>query len=168
MADPQGLFSTARLLLGQSNKGAPNQARLRRGVSTAYYGLFHSALRSASDALVGFNGRNHPRYETIYRSFQHRLMKDNCLAVDKPALGARAAKAMGANRVSQEIRDFASAFVALQERRHWADYSPSGKITRSEALDLIDQAEFAAAQLKAADRNERQNFLAFLMLGVRE
>lgn len=95
-------------------------------------------------------------------------MKDSCLAVDKPFLGARAAKAMGANSVSQEIRDFASAFVALQGRRHWADYFPSGKITRSEALDLLDQAEFAAAQLKAADRDERQNFLAFLMLGVRE
>ncbi|ATC23118.1 hypothetical protein [Caulobacter vibrioides] len=167
MIDPQGLFSTARLLLGSENKGAPNQARLRRAVSTAYYGLFHVALKTASDVLVGVKHRQTPRYETIYRSFDHQKMRKGCEAVDKSTLDAKAQKAMGAQFVSPEIRDFASAFTALQERRHWADYSTSGKITRGEAQDLIDQAELGAAQLKAASTEERKNFLAFLMANAR-
>lgn len=167
MIDPQSLISTARLLLGESNKGAPNQTRLRRAVSTAYYALFHSILRSASDAFVGANQRARPRYETMYRGFEHRLMKESSATIDKPTLGAKAARAMGATQVSQEIRDVASVFVSLQDRRHWADYAPSGKITRSEARDLVDLSEFAASQLRAADSDERRNFLAYLMHGSR-
>jgi len=139
MIDPQSLISTARLLLGESNNGVPNQTRLRRAISTAYYALFHSILRSAEIST----------------------------AVDKPTLGPKPARAMGATRVSQEIRDVASAFVSLQDRRHWADYAPSGKITRSEARDLVDLSEFAASQLRAADGDERRNFLAYLMHGAR-
>ena len=48
-------------------------------------------------------------------------MKEGCASVDKPTLGAKANKAMGAATVSQPIRNVASAFVTLQERRHWAD-----------------------------------------------
>jgi len=103
----------------------------------------------------------------MYRGFEHRQMKDACREVDKPALATKAAKAMGGGRVSQEVRDVASIFVTLQERRHWADYAPSGKITRSEARDLVDQAEWAVAQLKAANNDERRNFLAYLMHGSR-
>jgi hypothetical protein len=81
MIDPQGLVGTARLLLGETNKGAPNQTRLRRAVSTAFYAL--------------------------------------------------------------------------------------GNITRSEARDLVDLAEFAITQLKASNVDERRNFLAYLMFSAR-
>ncbi|MBV9704648.1 MAG: hypothetical protein JO163_18115 [Methylobacteriaceae bacterium] len=167
MVDPDGLIGAARLLLGESNKGAPNQARLRRAVSTAYYALFHSIAQAATDAFVGVKHRRSPRYETIYRGFEHRHMKESCAAVDKPTLGPKASKALGATTVSQDIRDVASAFVTLQERRHWADYSPSGKITRAEAQDLVDLAAFAGGQLPATNAEERRNFLAYLMLAVR-
>jgi hypothetical protein len=137
-------------------------------VSTAYYALFHCVARSASDAFVGARHRQSPRYETVYRGFEHRRMKESCAAVDKPTLGAKASKALGAENASQELRDVASAFVALQERRHWADYSPMGKITRSQARDLVDLADFAVGQLAAANAEDRRNFLAYLMLSVRE
>jgi hypothetical protein len=106
-------------------------------------------------------------YETVYRGFEHGRMREGCSAVDKSTLGAKAVKALGATAVSQEIREVASAFLSLQERRHWADYSPSGKITRSEAQDLVDLATYAADQLAAANAEERRNFLAYLMLAVR-
>lgn len=167
MIDPQGLIGAASLLLGERRTGAPNQTRLRRAVSTAYYALFHAIVRSAADAFVGVRHRRQPRYETVYRSFEHRQMKTNCEAVDKPMLGAKAAKAMGHSSVSQQIRDVASAFVTLQERRHWADYSPGGKISRSEARDVVDLAELAITQLGASGADERRNFLAYLMSDVR-
>jgi hypothetical protein len=168
MVDPHGLIAAARLLLGETNTGAPNQTRLRRAVSTAYYALFHSVARAASDAFVGAGHRQSPRYEMVYRGFEHRRMKDGCAAVDKPLLGAKASKALGVTRASQGIRDVANAFVTLQERRHWADYSPTGKITRAEARDLVDLADSAVGQLSVTDSEERRNFLAYLMLSVRE
>lgn len=167
MIDPRGLVGSARLLLGENNRGAPNQIRLRRAVSTAYYALFHSVAQTATDAFVGARHRQSPRYETFYRGFEHRHMKESCAAVDKPALGAKAAKALGAARASPQIRDVANAFVTLQERRHWADYSPGGKVSRAEARDLVDLAAFATRQLNAANVEERRNFLAYLMLAVR-
>lgn len=167
MADPQSLIGAARLLLGESNEGAPNQTRLRRAVSTAYYALFHGIVRCAADSFVGARSRTKPRYETFYRGFEHRLMKEGCAAIDKLALNSKAGKAMGAKAASREIRDVASAFVTLQDRRHWADYSPRGKITRAETRDLVDLAESAIARLLAASVDERRNFLAFLMAGAR-
>lgn len=90
------------------------------------------------------------------------------MSVDKPTLGNKASKALGVTTASQPVRDVAAAFVNLQERRHWADYSPSGKITRSEARDLVDLAALAIDQMAAAPAEERRNFLAYLMLAVRE
>jgi hypothetical protein len=58
--------------------------------------------------------------------------------------------------------------VTLQERRHWADYSPAGRITRAEARDIVDLAASALDELAHANAEERRNFLAYLMLGVRE
>lgn len=167
MIEARSLISTASLLLGRNSTGAPNQTRLRRAVSTAYYALFHGIIRSAADSFVGAKHRKQPRYETIYRAFDHGQMRSLCEALDKPTLGAKAKKAMASTSVSQELRDVASAFVSLQQRRHWADYSPTGKITRSEAGDLVEQAQFAIDQLTAADKDERRNFLAFLMMDVR-
>lgn len=167
MIDPPSLFSTARLLLGENNAGAPNQTRLRRAVSTAYYALFHSILRQATNSFVGARHRGTPRYETFYRGFEHRKMKESCASIDKPTLGPKAQRALGTQAASEEIRDVASAFVTLQERRHWADYAPSGRITRAEARDLVDLAALGASQLTAAGDEERKNFLAYLMLDVR-
>jgi len=95
-------------------------------------------------------------------------MKESCDAVDKPRLGSKAQKALGAATASPEIQNVANTFVSLQERRHWADYSPAGKITRAQARDIVDLAASALHQLAAADTDERRNFLAYLMLGVRE
>jgi hypothetical protein len=156
------------MLLGEKNKGAPSQARLRRAISTAYYGLFHSIARSAADAFVGGNHRSSARYETVYRGFEHSQMKRCCVEVDKATLKAKTRVALGVVNASQEIRDVANAFVTLQQRRHWADYSPRGKITRAETLDLVDLAVLAMAQLTAAEPEERKNFVAYLLMDARD
>lgn len=60
MIEPQGLIGAARLLLGETNTGAPNQTRLRRAVATAYYALFHGLVRTAADNVVGKVRRRSP------------------------------------------------------------------------------------------------------------
>lgn len=168
MTDANGLLASARLLLGENNKGAPNQIRLRRAISTAYYALFHAITRAATDAAIGARHRQTPRYELFYRGFEHRRMRGSCEAVDKPKMAAKDCKALGLEAVTPELRDVANAFVNLQMKRHWADYAPSGKVTRSEARDLLDLAELGIKQLAAADAEQRKNFLVFLMISARE
>lgn len=168
MADPSGLLAAARLLLGESNKGAPNQARLRRAVSTAYYALFHAIARAATDASIGARHRNKPRYEVFYRGFEHRRLRGVFEAIDKPQMSAKEQTALGLQSAPQALRDVANAFVTLQRKRHWADYSSSGKITRNEARDLVDLAELGITQLHAADAEQRKNLLVLLMISARE
>jgi len=167
MLDAKQLIAIARQLVGKKRKGAPNQTSLRRAISTAYYALFHAMLRAGADVLVGKTKRKTRRYELIYRAFEHAKMLRGCEDVDKPILGAKTQKALGVPSVSQDIRDIASTFVALQQHRHWADYSPQGKIARAEAEDLVDQAELAMSKLNECDASELSDFLVFLLVSSR-
>ncbi|MET3666974.1 hypothetical protein [Caulobacter sp. 1776] len=167
MIDPLRLLVIADDLAGRTKKGAPNQTLLRRSVSTAYYALFHHLLQAGTDALVGKRSRKSARYALIYRSFEHARMKQICQAVDKPVLADKEKIALGVAALRQELRDVANIFVQLQQQRHWADYSPHGKITRSDALDLVNQAELAIRQLDACPIEERRNFLALVMTSSR-
>jgi uncharacterized protein (UPF0332 family) len=168
MVEARKLLTVAKLLVGTNRKGAPSQASLRRAVSTAYYALFHALVGAAADLFVGRTKRSTPRYTTVYRAFDHRRMREGSEAIDKPVLAAKAKNALGVAAAQQELRDVASAFVTLQQRRHWADYAPTGSISRSDAQDLVGQAELAIAQLKAADADQRANWLAFLLTSTRE
>jgi hypothetical protein len=63
------LIATARRLAKASPK-RPRQSDLKRGVSTAYYALFHALARDCADLLVGAGeARNDPAWhKSIARS----------------------------------------------------------------------------------------------------
>lgn len=168
MPDAKALLAVANGLVKSKRKGAPNQAFLRRAVSTAYYALFHALVAKGADTLVGRTKRRTPRYSLIYRAFEHARMRQGCEAIDKSVLAQKIQTALGAATVCQELRDVAVVFVTLQKRRHWADYSAAGVITRADAQDLVDQAGIAIQQLAAADAEERANWLALLLTSARE
>ena len=168
MPDAKALLAVANGLVGSKRKGAPNQASLRRAVSTAYYALFHALVAKGADTLVGKTKRKTPRYSLVYRAFEHARMRQGCEAIDKSVLPSRVQTALGIASASQELRDVAVVFVTLQKRRHWADYSATGAITRADAHDLVDQARIAIDQLAAADAEERANWLALLLTSARE
>lgn len=62
------------------------------------------------------------------------------------------------------MREFASAFPALQEARHLADYSPSTVFLASDVDSLIDAAEVAIAAFDRIDPEERTDVLALMMV----
>lgn len=86
MLDPAELLAVARLLTAKGAAPPPNEAQLRRAISTAYYSLFHSALRVAADRFLGVSKRDKPAYGLIYRGFNHGRMKQICREIDKPKL----------------------------------------------------------------------------------
>src|SRR5579864_8426292 len=67
------LLSLARELVDR-NPAAPVDADLRRGVSTAYYALFHLLVHEATTRLVAPVALR-PR---VARSFDHRVMRIVC------------------------------------------------------------------------------------------
>jgi uncharacterized protein (UPF0332 family) len=142
---------TARKLASASAM-KPRQADLRRAVSTAYYALFHAIAKDAADLLVGVGAeRSDKAWEQIYRSLQHGEAKNAC---------------EGYRNLMPEppFKFCAATFVTLQQKRHEADYDPSFRILRTEAIELIDLAELAIANLKASPKQDRREFAVALLM----
>ena len=133
------MIVTARKLANASPK-KPRQADLRRAISTAYYALFHAMAKDAADMLVGVGlDRPDKAWAHTYRALQHGDAKTACQAVRNL-------------NFPNNIRSCADAFVALQQRRHDADYDPDYRVLRADALDAIQQAEDAIRDLKASTK----------------
>ena len=59
-----------------------------------------------------------------------------------------------------EIRNFASLFVDLQEKRHLADYGPVAVFCKSEVERFILDSRDVLREFEKADRRERKSFAA--------
>ena len=149
------MIVTARKLANASRK-KPRQADLRRAISTAYYALFHAMAKDAADMLVGV-GPNRPdkAWAHTYRALQHGDAKTACQAVRNL-------------NFPNTIRSCADAFVALQQRRHDADYDPDYRVLRADALDAIQQAEDAIRDLKASPKRDRRAFAVQILMKKRK
>ncbi len=135
----QDLLALARELVDR-NPAAPREADLRRGVSTAYYALFHMLVHEGTSRLVAIAGLR-PR---VSRAFDHKPMKLVCQ--DYARLSPNPAGLLVTNAgqvVPQQICDIASAFIALQEARHQADYHTDAVITHAQASTDVTRAETA-------------------------
>lgn len=164
------LLAQARTLIAKEPK-RPKQASLRRAVSTAYYSLFHLLAEDAARAMFGGADTSDLRM-VVRRAFQHGTMKKMArgIAAGNPAETWKPLIA----KPSPELRLVAETFVELQEGRHDADYDPARRLTRAEAIDLVERAEAATkawtAVRKMGPRSrayslEARVFLASLLVG---
>ncbi len=157
MINPNQLLSVAEQLAEPPARGALQQARLRRAVSTAHYALFHTLVGGASDLLVSANARHSQRYLIVYRSFEHKRMADTCRQVLNSTLRTELGVPFDAT-----IQGCASAFVELQGNRHDADYDPTIKIALSDAQTAVAKARAATTMLQNSPESERFLFLTLL------
>ena len=167
MPDPAELLAVARLLSNASAPTPPSDARLRRAVSTAYYAVFHMVLGIAARRFMGPDQEHTAGYALIYRGFDHGRMKDICGKILSPTLSARYQILLRKTSVSQDMRDFAKAFPAIQEARHLADYDPMTQFLPSDVSSLIDSAEVARAAFDRVEPAEQADVLALMMVGGR-
>ena len=86
----------ARLLADPNMTGAtgPDDARLRRAVSTAYDAVFHMVLRAAADRFMGPDEQASPGYSILYRGFSHAQIRSACAALLPAKLSPRFARAV--------------------------------------------------------------------------
>ena len=142
-------------MLAKAHKSRPSQANLRRAASTTYYALFHCLARSCADLLLGGAGASKGKkaWSQTYRALNHKPAKDACL---------KAAKNKDL-KFPSEIKDFANAFVTMQEKRHDADYDPEDKLTKSEVLQDIFISKQAIKDFMKAPTKDRRAFCVWIL-----
>jgi len=114
----------------------PEQACLRRSVSTSYYALFHLLV---GDAVRCWNGSAGARVG-LERAFGHDNMKKVSQTV---AHGCWKGWSDPLPAVPAELKSVAEAFVSLQQARHQADYNNAKTWTRTAAREQLDIAQGA-------------------------
>ena len=152
------LLKTAdELTSGTGKSRRPRQSNLRRAVSTAYYAMFHCLARCCADTLVGSRNaeRSKHAWRQVYRALEHGTAKQSCKT--KRII----------EKFPHEIEDFANNFVALQEKRHSADYDPYSRFSKLEVISDISTARETIKTFQSADLKDRRAFAAFVLLKTR-
>ena len=165
--NPEDLFEQAGHLAKAPRAGPPKQVNVRRAISAAYYGLFHFVLTAAADQFVGVTKRATSEYWRVYRSVDHRALRELCEDIKKSKLPAKYVQHIPKSGIGPNIPKFAAAFVELQEKRHSADYDPSIRISLSDAQSAIKAAKAATSRFKKATAVRRKAFLSLLLFPPR-
>lgn len=139
----------------------PKQASLRRGVSTAYYAVFHLLI---SEAVANWNRVS--LRAALGRAFDHSIMKVASNRIQDTRQFSFNGEDPG---TVAALRAVAKSFTQLQEKRHAADYDNTTFWTRTEALAQVKSAEQAFNAWKPI-RSEQiaQAFLVSLVVRKRE
>jgi uncharacterized protein (UPF0332 family) len=151
MPFPEDLLQLAYDLAG-SDTSDPNQASLRRAVSTAYYALFHLLIDEAVNKWAVERQRS-----VLARTFEHNKMKGTCDDI------VRIVK--GGGSLPSELNTVAQNFIRLQQYRHTADYDHSKEWSRTDVLNVLTLATDAFnSWLAISGQDAAQDFLLELFL----
>lgn len=128
----------------------PAEANLRRGVSTAYYALFHLLVGEAMTRIVADPSLR----SRVARSFQHDRMKSVCKEYSDAKVDSAGQLTIKSGAVIPfQLQDIGAAFVSLQDARHQADYDTSMSLSHAEADTQVMIAEAAFLDWDAVQAN---------------
>lgn len=161
------LLEQADELCASPSAGPPRQVDLRRAISAAYYAVFHHLLTAAADEFVGVTKRRTARYALVYRSVDHRALRDLCNEARKPQPTSRYHPYLPTSGLGVDIQAFAVAFLELQERRHAADYDPASRFKIADGQFAIARARSAIARFDRSNSTRRKAFLSLLLFPPR-
>lgn len=167
LPNPEHLLEQAEQLVGLAASGRPREIDLRRAVSNAYYAVFHAVLIAAADNAIGRGARTSAAYRLVYRSVDHRSLRELCKEAQKTIPAAKYRRYVPQDGFHPEIRAFAAAVIDLQIRREEADYDPLATLKREDARLVIKFGREALHQLEAAPRADRDAFLNLLLFSPR-
>jgi hypothetical protein len=165
--NPDHLLDQSDRLVASPAVGAPRQTDLRRAISTAYYALFHTILIEAADDFVGRTHRQTGRYELVYRSIDHKTLRELCKDIGKPKLPAKYAKYEPPGGFGPDLAAVADALVDLQQKRPLADYDPLFRVQTSDAILAIATCRAAIVRFRSSPRPRKKAFLALAVFSPR-
>ncbi len=156
--NPDHLFEQADKLIAAPAAGPPRQVDLRRAASGAYYALFHFVAISLGDEFVGVTQRSTARYSVVYRSVDHRALRELCSSVTKVTPPQKLARYLPTGGFGRNIVVFANAVIDLQEQRHRADYDPSARYRTSEVATIIETGRSGTRRFQKSNEASRKIF----------
>ena len=178
MIDPDSLIAHAEELAGR-RPGRPAQIDLRRGVSAAYYAIYHELTGLVVGTLVG--SVDATIQNQIRRSLPHRelaglakhLSSRASTIANKPAVplpkelqpfAGLADVAAGDPHLVAALR----TFQQLQEQRHLADYDHDFTFDKAALEAACNSAGTALDDLRASTTPGRQAFSTMVANGRRD
>lgn len=166
--NPNHLLDQAERLLTPTRPGFSRQADLKRAISNAYYALFHFVLRAVADEFVGAGQRRSARYALIYRSIDHRTLRDLAVEAKKRQASQRFAAYVPKGGFEAKLVEFSESVSALRDKRHAADYDPLARFAAADARNAIDMARDAVRQFGEAGEEQRKMYLSLLLCPPRQ
>ena len=138
--------------LAKASQHKPRQVDLKRGVSAAYYAMFHALAKECADTIAGAGrDRSQAAWAQVYRALEHGVARNAC----------KQARNKG---FPPGIVKFAETFAVLQDERHAADYDPQSLYGRAVTSTLVSNAAQAIADFGRAARADRRAFVALVLL----
>jgi len=145
----------------ESDAANPDQAALRRAVSSSYYALFHQ-IKADAVKLIAPNvpeAINH----RIQRWFDHAEMRRVCAKflndkLDQPLLG------LIGSVTPKELQQVCRTFIELQDARHRADYDLGYSLTPKECFQFIDGSAAAIGTWRDINDSAEANIFILSLL----
>lgn len=127
---PHELFDVATTLVGvDSGRGRSKTATLRRGISTAYYAVFHDLSHKGTSQLMGTQEWSESESEVV-RWVTHTGLRTLCEAAQPSRQGGALRAALSS--LDSQVEDIASNVLELQEARTGADHDDLYIVSRSQ------------------------------------
>lgn len=175
MIDPTELLKHAKELV-PTGRGRPPNAALRRGISAAYYAIFHDLTEYAARHLIGSCPQE--IQNEIRRSWSHGEISQLATTVIERATTLQHAPATRVPRNLEKLgplldvaaKDGALVgslrlFNDLQEQRHSADYDHGVKFAKGDLVQACANACLARERLGDAASAAREAFFTLLTVG---
>lgn len=129
--------------------------------------MFHGTVTAAADQAVGKSKRSSTQYGLVYRSIDHRRIRDLCTEVSKSTLPDKYKPHEPATGFGDDLKAFALLFLELQDKRHDADYNPLVRVRISDAHLAVGLARAAIAHFRRSSATQRRAFILLLLFQPR-
>lgn len=175
MIDPDALLDHAEQL-SDATKERPTDVALRRGISAAYYAVFHDLTAWAAKHLIGSCPRE--IQNEIRRSWSHgEISKLAKHVVDRSVTLTRVPGAPLPGQIEKlgplldvvakdaDLVESLRLFNQMQEQRHGADYDHEKKFAGWHLVQACENARLARMRFRDASDAAREAFFTLLTVG---
>ena len=175
MIEPEELLRHAQQL-ARTAGGRPPEVAVRRGISAAYYAVFHEVTKRAASHLVGScpdgiqnDIRRSWSHGEISQLAAHVVERAGALVrtphVPLRGLFEKIGPLLDIAATDDALVDSLRLFNDMREQRHAADYDHLVRFAQSHLLEACDNARLARSKLDRASAAAREAF--FTLLTVR-